>query len=123
MNRKIRSFIVTSFRSVWTLELLLELRTDRQRAFAPDELVSTLRASDAVVARGTAELLAAGLILEEDGGRVRYAPGSRDMEQSVEEVVSLYRSKPDAVRRTIVAGAASDLTAFADAFRLKGERE
>lgn len=122
MDQKTRSFLGASFRSVWTLELLLQLRSDPDHAFPKSELVAQLRASEAVVARGSAELLAAGLIVEEADGQVRYAPGSAELAKCVDDAVALYRSKPDAVRRLIVAGASRDLAAFADAFRLKGDK-
>ena len=123
MDPKTRSFIGASFRSVWSLELLLQLRSAPDRAFTEAELVAALRASEAVVARGADELIAAGLIVEESGGRLRYGPGSAELARCVDDAVALYRSKPDAVRRLIVAGASRDLAAFADAFRLKGDRE
>jgi hypothetical protein len=123
MDARTRSFIGASFRSVWSLELLVQLRGDPGRAFTGDELVAALRASDAVVARGTGELIAAGLIVVEAEGRVRYGPGSAELSRCVDEAVAAYRSKPDAVRRLIVAGASCDLAAFADAFRLKGDKE
>jgi hypothetical protein len=122
MDQKTRSFIGASFRSVWSLELLIQLRGEPERAFQESELVALLRASDAVVARGKDELLAAGLIVEEADGGVRYAPGSAELARCVDDAVALYRSKPDAVRRLIVVGASRDLAAFADAFRLKGDR-
>lgn len=123
MDSKTRSFIGASFRSVWSLELLIQLREEPERAFKEGELVALLRASEAVVARGSDELLAAGLIVEEADGRVRYAPGSPELAKCVDEAVAAYRLKPDAVRRLIVVGGSRDLAAFADAFRLKGDRE
>jgi hypothetical protein len=110
-------FIGSSFRSVWSLELLLLMRRDA-RLWSKPELVSMLRASDLVVTKALDELLAAGIItLEGDGAR--YMPASDDIRRHVEEVGKLYSTRPDAVRRAIVASGTSGATAFADAFRLR----
>ena len=118
----IERFISSTFRSVWDLELLLELRRAPDHSQSKDALVSTLRASDIVVAKGIDTLLAAGLIAIEDDGSIRYAPASRELADMVAGAVDLYRSKPDTVRRQIVSASSSGLAAFSDAFRLKGDK-
>ena len=110
-------FIGSSFRSVWALELLLLLKRE-PKAWARDELVSTLRASDLVVTKAIDELVAAGFLSVEGQG-IRYMPASDDIADHVKQVAKLYSARPDAVRRAIVSAAASGATAFADAFRLR----
>jgi hypothetical protein len=111
-------FIASSFRSVWSLELLLLLKGDR-RPWPHEELVIALRASELVVTQALRSLVAAGLAFEDEDGTATYMPASRDLERLVEETEQLYARKPDAVRRTIVASSSSGLSAFADAFRLR----
>jgi hypothetical protein len=118
----IERFISSTFRSVWDLELLLELRREHDQSQSKETLVSTLRASDIVVAKGIDTLLAAGLIAIEADGSIRYAPASRELADMVAGAVDLYRSKPDTVRRHIVHASSSGLAAFSDAFRLKGDK-
>lgn len=118
----IERFISNTFRSVWDLELLLELRRAPDQSQSKDALVSTLRASDIVVAKGIDTLLAGGLIAIEGDGSIRFAPATRDLSDMVAGAVDLYRSKPDTVRRHIVRASLGGLAAFSDAFRLKGDR-
>lgn len=113
-------FIRSSFRSVWSLELLLLLKSDRERLWPHEELVARLRGSESVVRQGVDTLSSGGLILVEDDGAARYAPASRDLERLVENAETLYSRKPDLVRRLIVLSGSDPLAAFADAFRLKG---
>jgi hypothetical protein len=110
-------FIAASFPSVWALELLLALKSER-RSWTRDELVQGLRASDLVVSKTLDALVAAGLATIEGDGAA-YAPVNRDVEQCVELVEQLYRSRPNKVRRAIVSASTSSAAAFADAFKIR----
>ena len=116
-DQDLRQFITSSFRSVWALELLLLLKRAR-RPWRQDELVTTMRASDLVISKALASLLAAGLASQDEDG-VLYMPVSADVAKLVERTESLYAARPDAVRRAIVSASVEGLTAFADAFRLR----
>ena len=111
------TFISSSFRSVWALELLLLLKRE-SRPSTPAELVAKLRASPSVVENALHSLIAAGLA-DGDGTAFSYMPVSPESASLVEETEQLYRSRPDRVRRLIVISSNKGLTAFSDAFRLK----
>jgi DNA-binding HxlR family transcriptional regulator len=116
-NDDILRFIASSFRSVWALELLLVLKSDR-RSWSHGELVATMRASELVVTRALAALEAAGLVSNE-GDKASYMPVSQEVAELVSDAEALYSKKPDAVRRAIVSASAGDAAAFANAFRLR----
>ena len=118
-DQDIAGFIRSSFRSVWTLELLLQLARSSDRAWTPGELVGSLRASEAIVARGLEALLAAGLIVVDADAGARFRPVSLDLAALVDGSARLYAQRPDAVRRLIVGASDDSLSAFADAFRLR----
>ena len=104
---------------MWSLELMLLVKRE-PRLWSRTELISTLRASELVVNKALEELLAAGVVsLEGDGAR--YTPANADIAQCVDQVEKLYAARPDAVRRAIISATASGATAFADAFRLRGD--
>jgi hypothetical protein len=110
-------FIAASFPSVWALELLVLVKGER-RPWTSAELLASLRASELVISKALDALVAAGLVSIEPEG-ARYLPVNGDVERCVEEVVELYRSRPNKVRRAIVAASASSAIAFADAFKLR----
>ena len=110
-------FIAASFPSVWALELLLVLKQER-RVWDHGELVRALRASDLVVSRALDPWVAAGLASTEGEG-ARYGAVNRDVELYVDRVEELYRTRPNKVRRAIVAASTSTAAAFADAFKLR----
>ena len=121
-DEQIADFIRSSFRSVWTLELLLHLARAEDRAWTGDELVGALRASDSIVTQGLAALLAAGLIVVDEAAGARYRPASADLAALADGAARLYAQRPDAVRRLIVGAGSDSLSAFADAFRLRRDR-
>ena len=102
---------------MWALELLLVLKQE-PRAWARSELVTTMRASELVVAKAVESLAAAGLAsLEGDG--LRYMPVNEQVAANVDRTEKLYAARPDAVRRAIISSSLGGVTAFADAFRLR----
>ena len=114
---EILRFIASSFRSVWSLELLLVLKSEK-RAWPHEELVATMRASELVVAKALDALEVAGLV-SNSGDKAQYMPVSEDVAALVDEAESFYAKRPDAVRRAIISTSAADAAAFADAFRLR----
>jgi hypothetical protein len=118
-EEEVSSFIRSSFRSVWSLELLLLLRRE-PRIWSHEELVSALRASDLVVSQGLEMLCIAGLVAVDDKGNGIYSP-TPGAGALADGAAALYARSPDAVRRLIVGRKASGLAAFADAFRLRKE--
>lgn len=118
-EQEITNFIQATFRSVWGLELLCYLRQHRGRSLSHGEMVTGLRGSDLVVTQGVEALSAAGLVIAEADGSVRYRPVTPELEKLVGGAEAMYAKSPDAVRRMIVSAANPGITAFADAFRLR----
>jgi len=116
-SEELSRFIRSSFRSIWSPELLLLLKGE-ERDWTRQELIIALPGSELVVAQGLESLVAAGLATSGEDG-ARYLPVSADVARLVDAAETLYRSRPDAVRRMIVAASSSGITAFADAFRLR----
>ena len=121
ISNQLADFIRGAFPSVWTLELLLLLKSEPGRAWVGQELIEKLRASEPIVVQGVGALVAGGLVATEEGGRVRYAPASSEIAQLVEDTVRQYSKRPDAVRRIIVFAGQTGLQAFSEAFKLRGD--
>lgn len=121
ISSQLADFIRGAFPSVWTLELLLLLKSEPERGWTGQELVDKLRASDPIVVQGVGALVAGGLAATEASGTVRYAPASPEIDRLVEETARQYGKRPDAVRRIIVFAGQTGLQAFSDAFKLRGD--
>lgn len=116
---EVASFIRSTFRSVWSLELLLHLKRNREAAWSREDLVRALRASELIVAQSLETLVAAGLVSVDQQEHAQYLPASVDLDRLMEGSEALYARSPDMVRRMIVASVNEGLTAFADAFKLR----
>jgi hypothetical protein len=113
------AFVRSSFRSVWSLELLLLLKR-HPRPWPREEIVAALRASDLVVAQSVESLTAGGLLTLGCDGCAAYSPASPDLATMADQAEAFYGRSPDAVRRLIVGAApGGGIAAFADAFRLR----
>jgi len=115
----LESFLASSFRSVWALELLKFLADNPDTYFAAGQLIDALRASEAVVAQSIANLAAAGLVVVDGEGGVAFTEGSAEQRALTLAAIDFYRKSPDKVRRLIIAQSAPGVAAFADAFRLR----
>lgn len=118
----IHRFMRSAFGSIWSLELLLLLRSKPDHRWSRNELIESLRASEQVLTRSTADLVAAGLVAVDENGRASYAPSSPALQETVDAVATFYASRPAAVRRLIVGGAADSVVNFADAFRFRRDQ-
>ncbi|ATE65647.1 hypothetical protein [Rhizorhabdus dicambivorans] len=118
-DQDLAAFIRSTFRSVWSLELVSLMAREGDRGWERAELVAALRASDLIVDRAIDELTIAGVLLLDGAGQACLRPASADLKALVDASTAFYVRSPDKVRRIIITGATTGLTAFADAFRIR----
>ena len=118
-EKDVAGFLRSTFRSIWSLELLILLARDPGRRWSAAELVSALRASELVVSQAVESLHAAGLVVRESDDLVRYGPASDELHELAVAAQALYARSPDAVLSLIMRSRAENLVTFADAFRLR----
>lgn len=115
---EIETFIGSSFRSIWSLDLVQFLYAKPGESYSTEQLIAALRASESVVSQSIASLVAVGLVLL-DKDKVRIHIADDKSKALIEGAIDLYGKSPDKVRRLIISAAAPGITAFADAFRLR----
>jgi hypothetical protein len=103
--------------SVWSLELLLLLRSRPAEAWRAEALVRELRASTPLIAGCLGKLQASGLAVQE-GGAWRFAPASPELERFCDQLAEAYQTRPVALISMIAAP--SQVQDLANAFKLKG---
>lgn len=106
--------------TVWALELLLLIRQNPARIWTVADLTKELRASTPLIARVVPPLMAAGIVVEADGGW-RYAPQRSDLNDTIERLENLYKQLPVTIIRHIALAPQREAQGFADAFKFKKE--
>ena len=119
MDSRLVDLLSGTIASVWGVEMLLLMRGEATRYWTPEELVSELRSSDLVVEQSMERLERAGLIVRDGAGAARFSPATTELTDLIDELDNEYRSKPGSIRRAIVSGPDSKLSAFTDAFLLR----
>jgi hypothetical protein len=103
-DQDLNAFIRSTFRSVWSLELMLFLLRNRGRSWSRAELVSAIRGSEAVVGQSLDTLLVAGLIDVDEPARP--FPAGRARSGAAGAATSeLYARSPGCGARMIVLSA------------------
>jgi hypothetical protein len=116
---EILRFVGSAVNSVWSLELLIRMRQQRDRIWRKDELVRELRASGQVIDQSLDNLKSIGFIADTEGGQFLYSSASPLLEALAEGAQRLYREKPVTVINAIAAPQNEKLRIFAEAFRLR----
>jgi hypothetical protein len=111
------SFIRSSVRSVWALELLLLMKR-RPQEWSVAELTQELRANTSLVEGVLATFETAGVVAQV-GDRYAFRPASPALQRCCDRLEQVYAERPVTVVNLIVASATGKLQSFADAFRLK----
>ena len=119
VEKDVSEFLHSTFRSIWSLELLFLLADDATRWWSNPQLVAALRASQLVVHQAVDNLNAAGLLVPGPNECVRYGPASADLHKLVLAAGTLYMQSPHVVRRIIVRAKSGSIAAFSDAFKFR----
>lgn len=114
------AFAREHIRSVWAVELLLLLRRDAERCWAPDELVRELRASSNLVRDNLEAFQKSGLAVQDDLGCWRYRPASAMLGQLASRLEAAYRERPVSIINLIAAP--DPIQGLADAFKWRGDK-
>jgi len=114
------SFIDAAIPSVWALDLMILMRSEAGRGWTSEALISTLRASDQIVAENLRSLERAGVVVSE-GAAWRYAPPA-SIDALCVAIEATYRDRPVSVVNAIIRRRTDSLATFANAFRLGGKK-
>ena len=118
---ELAAFAREHMRSVWAVELLLLLRRDAERCWAPEDLVRELRASSNLVRDNLAAFQKSGLAVEDDDGCWRYAPAIPLLGHLADRLEAAYRERPVAIIN-LIAAPPDPIQGLADAFKWRGDK-
>jgi hypothetical protein len=121
----IRRLLLESITSVDQLEVLLLLRAHPEREWDPEQVSRELYTRPAAAAMRLADLHALRLVDLADRGKnlYRYRPGTPEQAGVVDRLAEVYKERRVAVITLIYSKPLSQVQSFADAFRLRKEKE
>ena len=120
IDQDLLTFIQSSIRSVWALEVLLLMRRERERVWSAHELALELRANERLVGEVLGDFETSGLVARQEAGYA-YAPAAPVLGQLCDRLDAAYRERPVAVVKAIMAAPKDKLQIFADAFRFMND--
>jgi hypothetical protein len=116
-------FISTHVRSVWALELMLLLMREPDREWTVPELVHELRASAGLIGNLLAQFEHGGLAIRAGAQVWHWNLAHAELNETARNLRDAYRQTPFAVIQTIAETPSSSISDFANAFRLRGDRD
>jgi hypothetical protein len=126
--QEVANFLADHIESVLELELLLLLRSEPARVWTAATLAQQLKI-DAVFAAAQLDkfyahqLLSAEARTDEPGFAYRYAPASGQLDAIVASVAAAYASHRVSIIGLIFSKPTSNLKTFADAFRIRKDKD
>ena len=120
----VRAFLNDHVESVVQVEVLLLLYADPGRTFATSDVVSALRIEPAWAEAQLSNLVARGMLAEAGAaGSYRWAPRTAEIEAAVAGLARAYADRRVTVIGLIYAKPADPLRSFADAFRIRRDKD
>lgn len=121
----VRDLILGKIATVWQLEILLHLFEARPKYVTIAELVKSLRFERESLLEQVRALQAFGLADQKSEPQVAFAYASRSAQEdeAVAALAAAYSNRPVAVISLIYSRPAEKIRTFADAFRLRQEKE
>ena len=120
-----RRLVAQRIHSAPELELLLLVRQLPEQDWTDRDIAQALRGDADHAARILFDLMARGLLrlVKNAPLTYRYDPTSLEIARAVDAVVAAHAAAPEAVRALIRRPASTSLRQFADAFRLRHDKE
>lgn len=120
---ELTQFIRNHLGSVWALELMLKMMGRPDQEWTVAELVRELRATDPLVAGLLVRFERSGFVLKSGEDAWRWRPANADIERLSQQTAKAHAATPFAVVQIIAEAPAYSLQEFADAFRLRRDKD
>jgi hypothetical protein len=122
---QVQRFIATHIDSIEKLEVLLLLRTRADRDWSARDVSQELRITESSATARLEDLTARRLLVKAAGSAssYRYHPASPEDEQDVSELQATYSTRRVSVISFIFSKPLDKVRGFADAFRLKRDKD
>jgi hypothetical protein len=114
----VQQFVADHIRSIAQLELLLLMHRERQRSWTIADAAKELYTAVSMTEPMLESLRAIGLVSLQ-GDQYQYAPKSKSLDQTVDDLAQLYQQRRVTIVNLIYSAPVQKLQDFADAFRIR----
>jgi hypothetical protein len=124
-DQALREFIAEHISSIVELELILLLRAQAPRDWSAAEVARELRIEIGWTQQELAALTARGILAMQEGAepRYRYEPATSEMADLIARLARLYTERRVTTITIIYSTPRDPLTLFAEAFRLRKDKD
>jgi DNA-binding IclR family transcriptional regulator len=125
LSEIVRRLVESHIQSVAKLEVLLLLRQRPSERLTANQVAQTLYMQPSMMASLLVELVRSGLIEanEESPPRYQYKPRSQELGSAMDELATLYQNRRVAVVGLIHSAPSDQMRKFADAFRIRKDKQ
>lgn len=126
ISETLKRFIQQRIHSVEEVEVLIQLQKDRNSEWTADRLSQIMKSSTASIEKRLADLLASELVervQHEQKIYYRYGPKTPALAEQADELVRIYPELKFRIIQLIFEGPIGRIRDFADAFKLKEDRD
>jgi hypothetical protein len=115
---EVRQFLAANIASIEQLEVLLLLRAGQERSWTPRDVYQRVMTNVNSIEQSLGRLCDKGLVRSLGESYFQFTSGS-DMEEVLEQLATLYKERPARILYALYGTPSSEISAFADAFRIK----
>ena len=120
---RVQRFIATHIDSIEKLEVLLLLRAQAEREWTAREVSQELRIAETSASMRLADLASRRLVEQLGEGKYRFMPASAEDAQDMADLAATYSTRRVSVISFIFSKPLEKVRGFADAFRLKRDKD
>ncbi len=126
LSPEVRELVASHLASMDHLEILLLLHGRAHEALTEEEMVRATGRPRELVRTAASDLVASGLLKqsgENPEARLAYDPRSEQLRMAVAELATMYNERPVTLIRAIYDRPAEPVVSFAEAFRVRGDKQ
>jgi predicted transcriptional regulator len=122
ISEDLKQFVFTHVDSVEQLEVMMLLRTDRDKWWTAKTLSEEMRTSAASIANRLNIIYSFGLVEKDEAGAFRYKPHNVELERTMEKLAEAYRIRKHRIF-ALIFSPMKKARNFADAFLISQKKD
>lgn len=116
---EVRRFLKEHVSSIEQLEVLLLLRASSERSWSAREVYQRVLTNESSIQNSLEKLAQHGLLSRPNESQFQFADDAAAVRSVLDSLAALYKERPARIVRELYGASASEIDAFAQAFRIR----